>query len=364
MCFPLVGESDADVPSAPFSSRSLPGPSWAVYDERVRALEDDLYLAQQNADSQRISFEQRNNALEILVEELRTKLAASEEEVKDTGLQLKETRLRMGRRIREMEAELEAERNMRVSEANKQQKVHHQLQAELSLLRGQHLPRSRSYADSRSATSTTEASVSEHMSFSDSRSDHASLSGEAAAPPSDNSQTPSDLDREEELSSFPGATRATTMKSTIPAIPRSKSSSATSRTSVKPSPRRRATAPDTSCRRSKDGAEWTRDGIMSPRALNRRDVARRALLNHIHGPTYRNIRAAWYDFFAPHGTRVPSDKFMAAVRGLHTCPADLRDKDLEELRDEVSGNAEDGVVTWTNFVRFYQRTKHEVSLVS
>jgi hypothetical protein len=98
-------------------------------------------------------------------------------------------------------------------------------------------------------------------------------------------------------------------------------------------------------------------------------MVRSALIAELHSARHRNMRVAWYDVFQPQGTRLTAERFHAAVRALPGVPGDVRDRDVEALRGEIvwaaaagsSGvmSGDDGVVTWAQFARFYQKTREE-----
>lgn len=161
--FGYVGAEEGDIPSAPnpLHKKIDVVQSWAAYDERIRVLQLELDTEREQSRVQVRALENRNRDLESSVEALRSITADKSAEVEDLGRQLKDTRKRLTRRIREIEDEAAVQRADASSAAARCRSTESQLRAEVDMLRAAHqrtttLPkRSRAPPNIGSSASTT-----------------------------------------------------------------------------------------------------------------------------------------------------------------------------------------------------------------
>lgn len=368
--FALVGDSDAEVPQAPLSTAATDpavnpaGPTWAVHEARVHALQAEVSATLEDA-KRRIAAAERRAALsaETAVEEYKARALRAEDEAKATSATLKDVKNRLLRRIKDLEAELDAERVRAEAEAENHAKTQAQMGMEIALLRGK---RTSGAVANHSAVGPGSTAASTIGNVPRSASARASTSQIPRPSPQNAKQHYGDLHR-----SLSAATGTDPLRpSSRSAVDRASASSTITHTGT-------ATNTTTGTSSASSGRHETAStlvhsgtqgvpllsGSQSHRASARHESLRAAVLSRIHSSSFRNMRAAWYDCFEPSGTRLAPDAFRAAVRRMPGVPIDARDREIDDIRDEMSGGAVDGVLTWTSFVRFYQKTKCEVASV-
>lgn len=322
--FRLVGEDD--VPEAP--------PASAVDAERVRALLGELEVLRKEKRDMEAVFAQQHRELNVLVNAMKTRAAESSIEVEDLTRQLKETRKRLTRRVRELEEELGKQRTGHAEEVARHRGVEKELRAEVDALRGnaQCFVRTESTPALPARRKRASVAVPPGHHFDTTR-------GAAPESVSSGGNSAQGLD-------FARVRSAGNVHETL---------------------RRKTSRPDVYHSRVRSSGLAKRAsnasgevGRKSPRVPGKRSLLRRSFIAHIHSTRYRTTRSAWQEFLGAENTQVTPEQFARAVRSL-AIASDARDRDLELLREEVCGAelGDTGVVTWEMFVRFYQRTKHE-----
>jgi len=97
----------------------------------------------------------------------------------------------------------------------------------------------------------------------------------------------------------------------------------------------------------------------------RRKYLRRLLIEEIHSQRYRTMRAVWLDFFEATENSLSSESFERHLRALPV--PDIQKCDVEYLKKEIQGcsasfkatNVPKEDVSWAQFVKFFQVTKND-----
>lgn len=407
IAFDNVGEEEAEVPDAPSAHLKVqPMHVWSSFQQRIRTLQNEVSSVRDEKvtmERDNETLQQRNKDSQLLIESMRVRVAESSLEVDQISRQLKDTRKRLTRRIRELEEHVAMQDLQHTEEISQRRDVERRLRTQLDALREgatsrPHLDVAPVARRVRAETSSiVQAAIGQHGDVVVGRAINpmtveSSLAAHAAAVL--RTRTSSAEGRRNSLRDTPSRPNTPSRPST----PQRPSSRPSSRPTSRPTtPRRRSivTAGNTgngACSPATLTVSVTQvgsgngngggvasgtafngnrrnsgvgigDGVVSsatsPRTLARRSLIRRAFIAHIHSTRYRSARTAWFEFFGAEGSVICIDQFSRAVRSLAVA-ADARDKDVEVLREEVCGakNGDIGL-SWAMFTRFYQTTKHE-----
>lgn len=409
--FDPVADDELEVPEAPNSLITMQPISVSSSSpvHKLRLLQTEVTtLHQQKAILVRRneSLEQRAKEIEVLLESVRVRAAESSSEVDLLMRQLKDTRRRLTRRIRELEENTSTITAKHSEELNRQREIERELRAELDTLRGT--------CDRQPRTNPIENNL-----VSRQQSDlNGTCSGtNGPKPPTDTltrSSLSSVLDTNTRSKDSPPVSgtrgRVTIVNSDafrrraraldgVCSMPRSIGQSTRPGHSSRPgtpvrrfnvswnhasngSGYRKAHSSSTKATvtvhvqgsSSSGNGGGTSGGNATPatttaadnqssasiRMMARRGLIRKAFIAHIHSSKYGSGRKVWFDFFGAEGSQIDADQFTRAVRNLAVA-VDARDRELEGLQDEI-GAMEQGdtkVISWTAFSRFYFQTQNE-----
>lgn len=394
--FSNVGEED---PPVPHSSPSAYGKRmdamhvWATFEHRLHALQEELKHTREARDEQQVmvsELEGRNAQLVTLLDAARTRSGESLAEVESLARQVKETRKRLSRRVRELEEHVSMLNLQHAEDVEHHQDVERRLRDEIVALRAGLGPDD---VPNAAGALVVASSKSQGLKLAN------KTRFTAGAPsPSGNSvgsvggvgsYTQMDVKSRAPLSAGSATDSGAAMGTAVgAAVGRARTVSAIASEAV--GPRRKGgrdtpasigssvgSGTETNGRGTPGGSRGRAgvrrmattaggigmigmDGSRTNKTMARRNLIRRALIAHIQSGRYRSARAVWVEFFCAEGGHVTPEQFARAVRGLAVA-ADARDRDLEVLREEVCGAevGDTGVMSWAMFARFYQRTRNE-----
>lgn len=337
IAFNLVGDEEDTVPEAPTSK--IEADCFAAYEERVRTLQTELDTLKAEKQKMDTALQQHSRQQNVLLNSVRTRAEESSAEVEQLSLQLRDTRKRLNRRIRELEANAEVQKTRHAEQIEQHHIVEAQLRAEVDRLR-------RGAANTRRRTTSAQrlARIDSSPVLTD-RGNRASTrtSREGPLNPRLGTNSLSSRGRSGLHPNFSRVQSANNIQE--PAF----------RTLSNPNDYR----PRNQTYRNGTFTLMETNNVSS-KTLARRSLLRRSFIAHVHSSRYKSVQAAWHDFLGAENSHVTPEQFSRAVRRL-AIAADARDRDLELLRKEVSGAEENdtGVVTWEMFKRFYGLTKYE-----
>lgn len=341
--FTPVGEEEHTVPEAP--SSKIENDRFAPYDQPIRALQMELDSLRVDKEQMGATLQQHDRQRNILLNSLRTRAEESSAEVEQLSRQLKDTRKRLSCRIRELEEEADIQTKRHAEQIEYHLALEIQLRAEIDRLRGATTEQEgRNASTQRFVRTESSPLLTARRKRALARATHdASITNSRASTGTDFNSS--------------GA-----HSGVHPNFARVRSAGNVYETARRPASRfdvRRPPSRTTTFNRRGTPASLE-VGAVSAKTLARRSLLRRSFIAHIHSSRYRSTRAVWNDFFGAENEQITPEQFSRAVRGL-AIAADAHDRDLELLRQEVSGAEENdtGVMTWEMFVRFYSITKHE-----
>lgn len=407
--FEPVADDELQVPEAPNSLVKIQPVNnmWSSLQHKVRILQTEIAtLHQQKAILTRRneSLEQNNKDLEDVMETMRIRALESSSEVEQLTRQIRDTRRRLTRRIRELEDNASQITAKHSEQLSRQQQVENELRAEIDLLRstydrrprndngpnsmtrrqrsdansahsGNHLPKPQIDVPTRSSLSSTldsrKRSQDSPPTTSSTRARVTSLNTEAMR------RRARALDSVVCSSSRPmQPTRPVSTRAGTPvrnfSVNLSHASSSSTRKALSSSGSasvKVSIVPSSNC-----GLKVTNGGgntmslpdtqetqsSVPIRVMARRSLIRRAFIAHIQSTKYRSARNVWSEFFGAEDNVISTEQFARAVRSLAVA-ADARDRDLESLRDELKSldRGENNCISWSAFFLFYQKSKNE-----
>ncbi len=421
-------DEESAVPEAPsaFDKRAF---ALLNAETRIRSLQNELDNLHCEREKREIDHRAEKLMLQKNLDSFKVQAETAKAEVADLTSQLKETRKRLSRRVRELEEELTG-KNAELAAANiANKKTISQLRAECEILRAGYLdqdiphgfvddrvPKAKSAvrkesrmkpngfdSSTRNFSNGTQRNSSASAGSSGSVDDQQRIEENTMAvdaPPVSSAMPPKSPRNSSVVESFRSPTRppsaghsrptspSTTdlvRSSTSPriaptsprayALPRSLTSprglpshssdfrgrgSLDNGSDFMEGGRRRSAGHITDGRRRRQGTQVGHDpSSVESRCKARRISLRKSFIAHIHSNRYRNMRIVWYDFLRAPGSHLTRDQFLSAVRKM-PFTSQPKDQDIDLIRDEICGHSRrDEVMTWTMFVRFYQRTKNE-----
>lgn len=334
--FNLVGEEEDEVPEAPASK--LENERLANYEERIRMLQTQLEEERSQNVHLNEAVEQQAKEYSIIVNSLRARTSQSSSELEALTKQLRDTKRRLNRKVRDLEDEIENQKQRNAEQLEQHQEIESYLRSELEKLSaggvmhrfertGSHptLPQRRKRVADRQ---TYEAPASRGSSGTDSSGG------------SQNGQY-THFSRVRSTGNVHENHRRLDRPDSYSSLPRSRSSRV---------------------RRSSSAAHDATPLVDVTRKVTKNSLLRRSFVAHIHSSKYRSAREAWDRFLGGADGPVSPDQFSRAVRGL-AIAATAKDHEIEKLRKEVGGEQENdtGVVSWFMFARFYNNTVGESS---
>lgn len=393
--FGYVNEEEElpDAPSTTFDKRAV---ALFTAENRIRALQSTIDNF--NTDNEKRESEHRAEKLMLQknVDSFKQQFQNATEEIEDLTMQLKETRKRLTRRVRELEESM-ASKNAEVMAAKRADKLTiAQLRAECEILRAGYMEKdiphgfvpdrppkskrgSRKHAARQNAPESPYAAPAPYLEDGyvveqnilrpksplvsgamPPKSPTHSSAVDAMRPPMRNNR-PRSPGAEEMVRNIT-APNLMSAAAPTPRFPRSQSGKTS--TSYDSSDFMETRRRVSSSQISRDGLECARGGRNHPRPVDNRCRAarlslRKTFVANIHSSKYRNMRIVWYDFLYAPGSQLTRDQFVQAVRKM-PYPSTPKDQDIDLIRDEICGHTRrDEAITWAMFVRFYQRTKNE-----
>lgn len=405
--FDPVADDELQVPEAPNSLVKIqPVKMWSSLHHKVRILQTEIAtLHQQKAILTRRneSLEQRNKDLEVLTESMRLRASESSLEAEQLTRQIRDTRRRLTRRIRELEDNASQITAKHSEQLSHQQQVENELRAENELLRSsidRHaridndtncmVRRQRSEGNSGSVNNLpkplvdvpTRSSLSSTLD-SRKRSHESPPTSASTRSRVTTLNTEAMRRRARALDSVvcsssrlmqpsrPHSTRPGTpvrnfsvnlshVSSSNTRKAHSSSGSASVKVTLIPSS---SGGKGTSAGGNTTSLSETQDtqSTVPVRVMARRSLIRRAFIAHIQSTKYRSARNVWSEFFGAEDNVISTEQFARAVRSLAVA-ADARDRDLETLRDELKSldRGEQDSISWSAFFLFYQKSKTEM----
>lgn len=393
--FAYVNE-DADLPDAPITTFDKHTVALFTAENRIRALQSTIDNFNMDNDKREAEHRAEKVMLQKNVDSFKQQFENASAEIEDLTVQLKDTRKRLSRRVRELE-EAMASKNAEAMAAKRADKLTiAQLRAECEILRGgcteKDIPHGfgpdrptkskRAYRKHTVKLNAPESPYSapalylddDHVDQGIARPMSPHLATRAMPPKSPNHRFAADVVRPPSRSSRPMSPGPGAMVRNVtapnlmlpseatPRFPRSQSgrSSTSNETHDMSELRRRVSS---SQLYSRDGLECARGG-RNPKPMDNRCRAarlslRKAFVANIHASKYRNMRIVWYDFLNAPGSQLTRDQFMQAVRKMPYSSIP-QDQDIDLLKDEICGHTRrEEAISWAMFVRFYQRTKNE-----
>lgn len=323
--FDIVGEEEDAVPEAPglgtVGDDTEEGELVKSLRQELKSLRGENGRLQGVLKGKEVEYDEELRALKRSVRE-------KEAEVEDLGRQLKETRWRLQKRIKEVEEEAETERARHAKEMERKRGIEERLRSELERWRG-----GRGFVRTESSPTLEGRRRKREEEYDRARG--GSSGAESVSSGSGTGPHPN-FARVRSAGNVHENVRRTTSRPELHAV------------GGRPGHGRRFSSA------SNDAA------FVRKRLVAKRSLLRRSFVAHIHSSRYRSMRAAWNDFLGGDKGHVTPERFARAVRGL-AIAVDATERDLEMLRQEVCGAEEHdtGVVTWAMFVRFYKLTEHE-----
>lgn len=349
-----VGNEERDVPEAPSVS-----PVYKTVSPEPHAEPEDVAMLREENASLQAAFAAHRNETAVLMQSLRIRATDALAEVDELARQLKDTRRRLTRRVRELEDDAAATEARHAEELARAAAVEKQLRSELEMSRNTRavLASHHTHQQRRFVRPEGSAVVTARRLRGPVATQIVPLQSDAGGLRGGN-VVGGRLQNTISSSDFMGGIARTRSVGNVHEAARRKNS--TSRSELHATRSGHASTNSTMLRRSSSAVVESTSGVSS-RTMARRSLLRRAFIAHIHSSRYRTARVAWSTFLGgADGTPVSPEQFARAVRGLAVA-ADARDRDLDVLRAEVCGSeaCDTGVVTWAMFLQFYHVTRHE-----